>query len=318
MRFSFSLVLVLSGALSAQAAVDTAAGVSALYSPDFEARSLAVKALSAAKTPAEAAEVVEGLRKELACTAGKKPARACHAPRFVYNALLVAGNLARKYTGAPWDFLVALDRGGTAHEGSFFQDKKETDGHRGDDYFSPSVPDAKITRERLQETLEAAINKAGLQPSCSWTLARIKALARKTYDSGGYQVYSYSRDYSPAGIQGQYRVSYARDWLYRGELRAACGESTKVADLGPAGLFFASISDRSDEQFCLDISLYSLPGGAAACAYTVKGVSELDPDPLSEAAAAPAKYLPVIFSFSGGTCRPADVPGYSYTLLGGE
>jgi len=314
MRILIAVTLVLGGILRVQAK-DLAAQVAALYAPDFETRSGAVKALSAAKTPEEAAEAVNALRRELACTAGKKPARGCHDPKFVYNALMVAGNLARKYTGAPWDFLVALNQGGTAHEGSFFQEKAETDGHRGDDYFSPSAPDPSLTRERLQETLDEAIAKAGVLPSCDWPLARIKAMARKTQDSGGYQVYSYSRDYSPAGVEGRFRVLHARDWLYRGGSRVACGESTAVAKLGPAGLYFASISDSSDEQYRLDISLYALPSGNPACAYTVEGVSELEPDPLGEVAADPAKFLPELFDFSGGACRPRQVPGYTYTPL---
>lgn len=314
MRILITVTLVLGGLLHAQAG-DLAAQAGALYAPDFETRSRAVKALSAANTPAEAAEVVGALRKELACTAGKKPARGCHDPRFVYNALMVAGNLARKYTGAPWDFLVALNQGGTAHEGSFFQDKTETEGHRGDDYFSPSAPDAKLTRERLQETLDKAIEKAGVLPSCDWHLARVKSLAKKTHDAKGYQVYSYSRDYSPAGVLGQFRVIHARDWLYRGDSRVACGERTAVADLGPAGLYFAAIADRSDEQYRLDISLYALPEGKPACAYTVEGVSELEPDPLGEVAADPVKFLPALFDFSGGACRPKQVPGYAYTPL---
>lgn len=314
MRILITLALMLGVGLRAQAA-DLAAQAGALYAPDFETRSGAVKALSGAKTPGEADAVIGRLRQELACAAAKDRARGCHDPRFVYNALLVAGNLAEKHTGAPWDFLVALSQGKTLHEGSFFQEKSETDGHRGSDYFSPAAPDAKLTTQYLQATLDKVMVKAGVVPSCGWPLARIKSLAKKTHDAKGYQVYSYLRDYSPAGIAGQYRVSHARDWLYNGDRRISCGERTAVADLGPAGLYFAAISDRSDEQYRLDISLYALPEGKPACAYTVEGVSELEPDPLGEVAAAPAKFLPALFDFSGGACRPRQVPGYDYTPL---
>lgn len=314
MRILIILVLTFGWGLRALAG-DLAAQAGDLYAPAFETRARAVKALSGAKTPGEADAVIARLRRELACAAAKDRARGCHDPRFVYNALLVAGNLAEKYTGAPWDFLVALNQGKTLHEGSFFQEKSETEGHRGSDYFTPAAPDAKLTREYLQETLDKVIAKAGVVPSCGWPLARIKELAKKTHDAKGYQVYSYSRDYSPADVLGQYRVLYARDWLYNGARRVGCGERTALADLGPAGLYFAAISDRSDEQFRLDISLYALPEGKPACAYTVEGVSGLEPDPLGEVAGDPVKFLPALFDFSGGACRPGQVAGYVYTPL---
>jgi hypothetical protein len=314
MRILIAVTLVLGGLLCARAA-ELAAQAGALYSADFETRSRAVKALSGAKTPAEAAAVIERLRQELACAAAKDRARNCHDPKFVYNALLVAGNLAEKYTEAPWAFLVALSEGGTLNEGSFFQDKSESDEHRGSDYFTPRVPDGKLTRAYLQATLDKVIEKAGVVPSCDWPLERVKSLAKKTHDDKGYQVYSYSRDYSPQGILGQYRVVHARDWLYSGARRISCGGRTVIADLGPAGLYFAAISDRSDEQYCLDIALHALPSGKPACAYTVEGISELEPDPLGAVAANPVKFLPALFDFTGGACRPRPVSGYAYTPL---
>ncbi|OGR75395.1 MAG: hypothetical protein A2X32_12810 [Elusimicrobia bacterium GWC2_64_44] len=296
-------------------ALDIPAQVAALSAGDFETRARAVRELSAAKSPGEAAEIMERFNRVLACS-GKKPAASgCHDPKFVYNALLVAGNLARKDTGAPWAFLIGLSQGKTVNEGSFFQAKDESDEHRGDDYYTPSAPDPKLTREYLEATLQRAVDRAEILPSCGWTLARIKTLAKKVSDSGGYQVYSYSRDYSPADIAGQYRVSPSRDWLYKGTALVACGERTLTADLGAAGRYFAVIADRSDEQPLLDISLYSLPGGKPACAYTVQGLSELDPDPLTALPGAPAKYLPAVFDFSGGRCVPRKASGYDYTPL---
>lgn len=314
MKVMIAVMLVFAGGLCARAA-DLAERVAELYAADFETRSLAVKALSGAKTPAEAEAVIGRLRRELACAEGKRPARGCHDPKFVYNALLVAGNLAEKHTGAPWDFLVSLSQGRTLHEGSFFQEKSATDGQRGVDYFTPAAPDARLTRERLQKVLDKAVEKAGIVPSCDWPLPRIKSLAKKTHDAGGYQAYSYLRDYSPADIHGQYRVIYAREWLYSGAKRIGCGERAAVADLGPDGLFFTEISDRSDEQHRLDITLHGLRAGTTSCAYTVEGISELDPEPLAEVAADPAKFLPALFDFSGGACRPRKVAGYIYTPL---
>ncbi|MDD2806066.1 MAG: hypothetical protein PHV33_10965 [Elusimicrobiales bacterium] len=317
MRIFLTIAILLTGVSHARAAALTEQ-VAALYSEDPAARTRAVAALSGVKTAGEAAAIIQRFREELACAGKQVRPRACHDPKFVYGALLVAGSLARKDTGAPWDFLVSLSQGATVNEGSFFQDKGEADGHRGTDYFTPAVPDARLTREYLEETLDKAIEKAGLLPSCDWPLTRVKALAKKNSDVRGYQVYSYSRDYSPRDVAGQYRVVYYRDWLYRGDRLVGCGERTKVADLGPAGLYFAAISDRSDEQYRLDFFLYSLPDGKAACAYTVEGVSELTPEPLGEVASNPVKYLPALFNFSGGKCVPAKGTAYSYTQLKAE
>jgi len=317
MRIFLIVALLLPGPLCARAAALTER-VAALYSADPAVRSGAVAALSGAKTSGEISAVIERFKEEFSCAAKPNPPRSCHDPKFVYSALLTAGALARRDTGAPWDFLVGLSQGRTVNEGSFFQEKSAADGHRGGDYFSPAAPDPKLTREYLQEVLDKAVERAGLLPACGWPLARIRALSRKTSDERGYQVYSYRRDYSPRGIAGRYRVLHARDWLYSGDRLVGCGEHTAVADLGPAGLYFAAITDRSDEQYRLDISLYSLPGGKAACAYTVEGVSELEPEPLGEVAAAPAKYLPALFDFSAGGCGPAKGAVYTYTRLKGR
>ncbi len=300
-------------------AEDRKPAVKALYSPDFQVRAKAVKDLSAARPGAEAGEVASLLKKELECAGAPAKPAGCHAHRFVYNALMAAGNLAEKDSGEPWALLVWLSRGETVNEGSFFQDpaKPEDDGHRGAHYFSPANPDPKLTRKALQKILDRAVAKAGVVPSCSWSREKIAALARPAKAPPGYEAYSYFRDYSPAGVQGQFRVTDAQDWVFKDGRQVSCGRNRKVVQLGAAGFFAAAFTDYSDETTRLLIELYALESGKLACAYEIEGLPEGKPDPVAGVQADPAGFLPALFEIGKDGCKPRKVPGYTFTPAGG-
>lgn len=305
-------LMVLAAAAFFQAAA-AAAGVKDLYLSTPGADK-AVHELSSVKPGKETSSIIAAIRKELECV-NKIPKPAdCHSPRFVQNAITVAGTLALKDSGSPWDFLIWMSEGDTLNEGSFFQAPEDNDEHRGTMYFTPSKPDPKLTAAALQKQLDAEISKAGIIPSCSWTRDRVKAFAGIKLEQPGLILFSYGRDYSPPGISGEYRVSYSKDWLFKGDKLAACAGRLAVIDLKGAGLFAAEILDRSGEQTVLDIIVHDLRSGNRACAYSVEGVSETEQDPLMEAAA-PEKYLPQLFDFSAAGCKPKKISGYSYTRI---
>ena len=49
------------------------------------------------------------------------------------------------------------------------------------------------------------------------------------------------------GLQEQYGVTYAQNWIYRGEERAYCGPASSVGAYGKAGPLAAEVADLSGE-----------------------------------------------------------------------
>ncbi|MDQ7773954.1 MAG: hypothetical protein RDU13_10560 [Elusimicrobiales bacterium] len=316
MRRSFLKSSALLAALCVPAgAADIDALTADLYSPDAAAREAAVGKLSALSSAGDISAAVDAFRRELACSSASPRPRKCHDPRAVKGMLQAAGAMAARDSGRPWDFLVWLREGGTVHDGSFFQDPEEAGDQREEGYFSPASPDPALTGEALDRLLSSVIRKAGVMPSCDWQQRRLKKMAVEKKGPENYSIYSYRRDYSPEGILGRFRVVHAMDWIYKEGKPLACGPGITAADLGKAGVFMVKYRDRSDEQYALDIEVYSLTEDRPACSYSVTGLSELEPDPLGEFAADPAKSLPLLFDFGPYGCRPKKIAGYEYSRL---
>jgi hypothetical protein len=297
----------------AVAADNIDAAVKDLYSGKAELRAAALRSLSAVKTGPETARVLAAFKAELAC-AGKEPRPAkCHAPEFVRGLLLAAGALAKKDDTLPWDFLVGLASGRSSTDGSFFQDKDALGDQdfRDNDYYSPADGDGR--RAELQNLLDEVIKNAGIRPSCDWPLEQVRTCAKKAQAHGGYQVYSYSRDYSGAGLQEQYGVTYAQNWIYRGEERAYCGPASRVASFGKAGVLAAEIVDLSGEEPAYNISLYDLAGKKTLCSYGVNVDSTEAEELFDLAELGPDKLIAALFALDKGSCRPRKLKGYLFT-----
>ncbi|MGD9642701.1 MAG: hypothetical protein AB7V08_08185 [Elusimicrobiales bacterium] len=312
------ILLTLLGALLALLPLSAAAGpteaaVKDLYSENAEMRGAAQRALSAVKPGPETEQVLAAFRSELAC-AGKKPRPAkCHDPEFVRGVLLAAGALAKKDDTLPWNFLVGLASGRSSTDGSFFQDKSklEDQDFRGEDYYSPAGGDGR--RAELQGVLDEVIKAAGILPSCDWPLEKVRARAKKAQALGGYQVYSYSRDYSGAGLQEQYGVIYAQNWIYRGEERAYCGPASRIGSYGKAGLLAAEVTDLSGEEPAYSVALYDLAAKKALCSYSVTVDSTEAVESFDYESLGPEKLVQALFDLDKGVCRPKKLKGYLFT-----
>ena len=299
--------------LPAAAADNIEAAVKDLYSGKAEVRAAALRSLSAVKTGPETARALAAFRAELAC-AGKDPRPAkCHDPEFVRGLLLAAGALAKKDDTLPWDFLVGLASGRSSTDGSFFQDKSklEDQDFRGEDYYSPAGGDDR--RAELQGLLDEVIKAAGIMPSCDWPLEKVQARAKKAQAFGGYQVYSYSRDYSGEGLQEQYGVTYAQNWIYRGGQRAYCGPASRIGAFGKAGLLAAEVNDLSGEEPAYGVSLYDLAAKKALCSYGVTVDSTEAAELFDYESLGPEKLVQALFMLDKGVCRPKKLKGYLFT-----
>ena len=305
------LALFASPAVAAPGAVETA--IRGLYSEKNEVRAAALRTLSSVKPGAETRQVLDGFSAELACAAKEPRPAKCHAPEFVRGVLLAAGALAKKDDTLPWDFLVGLASGRSSTDGSFFQDKDALGDQdfRDNDYYSP--PDGDGQRAELQKLLDEVMKGAGIVPSCDWPLERVRARAKKAQVQGGYQVYSYSRDYSGAGLQEQYGVTYAQNWIYRGEERAYCGPASRVISFGKAGPLAAEIIDLSGEEPAYSISLYDLAGKKTLCSYGVNVDSTEAGELFDLGELGPDKLIAALFALDKGSCRPRKLKGCLFT-----
>lgn len=299
--------------LSAAAAGPSEAAVKDLYSEKAEVRGAALRALSAVKPGPETERLLAAFRSELAC-AGKKPRPAkCHDPEFVRGLLLAVGALAKKDDTLPWNFLVGLASGRSSTDGSFFQDKSklEDQDFRDEDYYSPAGGGGR--RAELQGLLDEVIKDAGILPSCDWPLEKVKARANKAQASGGYQVYSYSRDYSGAGLQEQYGVTYAQNWIYRGEELAYCGAASRLGAFGKAGTLALEVTDLSGEEPAYGVSLYDLAAKKTLCSYGITVDSTEAAELFDYEELGPERLVQVLFTLDKGVCRPKKLKGYLFT-----
>lgn len=299
--------------LSAAAAGPIEAAVKDLYSEKAEVRGAALRSLSAVKPGPETELALAAFRSELAC-AGKQPRPAkCHDPEFVRGLLLTAGALAKKDDTLPWDFLVGLASGRSSTDGSFFQDKSklEDQDFRGEDYYSPAGGDGR--RAELQGLLDEVIKAAGIIPACDWPLEKVRARAKKAQALGGYQVYSYSRDYSGEGLQEQYGVTYAQNWIYRGGERAYCGPASRLGAFGKAGTLALEVTDLSGEEPAYGVSLYDLAAKKTLCSYGITVDSTEAAELFDYEELGPEKLVQALFSLDKGVCRPRKLKGYLFT-----
>lgn len=297
----------------AAAADNIEAAVKDLYSGKAELRAAALRSLSAVKTGPETARVLAAFRSELAC-AGKEPRPAkCHDPEFVRGVLLAAGALARKDDTLPWDFLVGLASGRSSTDGSFFQDRSKLGDQdfRDEDYYSPAGGDGR--RAELQKLLDEVMKDAGIAPSCDWPLEKVRSRARKAQSLAGYQVYSYSRDYSGDGLQEQYGVTYAQNWIYRGEERAYCGPASRLGTFGKAGTLALEVTDLSGEEPAYNVSLYDLAAKKALCSYGITVDSTEASELFDYEELGPERLVQALFSLDKGVCRPKKLKGYLFT-----
>lgn len=298
----------------AAAADNIEAAVKDLYSGKAELRAAALRSLSAVKTGPETARVLAAFKAELAC-AGKQPRPAkCHDPEFVRGVLLTAGALARKDDTLPWDFLVGLASGRSSTEGSFFQDKSKLEGQdfREEDYYSPEGGGGD-SRQQLQRLLDETLKTAGIAPSCDWPLEKVRSRARKAQALAGYQVYSYSRDYSGDGLQEQYGVTYAQNWIYRGEELAYCGPASRLGTFGKAGTLALEVTDLSGEEPAYGVSLYDLAAKKALCSYGVTVDSTEAAELFDYEELGPERLVQALFTLEKGVCRPRNLKGYLFT-----
>ena len=305
-----SLALLPAGAAAADS---LEAVVKGLYSEKAEVRAASLRALSAVNPGPETERVLAAFSAELAC-AGKKPRPAgCHAPEFVRGLLLAAGGMAKKDDTLPWNFLVGLASGRSSTDGSFFQDKSKLGDQdfRGDDYYAPEGGDGR--RAELQKLLDAIVKDAGIVPSCDWPLEKVRLRARKAQELAGYQVYSYSRNYSGDDLQEQYGVTYAQNWIYRGEERAYCGPASRVSSIGKAGLLAAEVKDLSGEEPAYGVSLYDLAAKKTLCSYVVTVDSTEATERLDYEELGPEKLVQALFILDKGSCRPRKLKGYLFT-----
>jgi len=302
-------------AVPARAEAPIGAALRDLYSEKPEVRAAAISTLSSVASKPEIKKVIAGFKKELAC-AGKKPRPAkCHDPEFMRGVLLAAGGLAEKDSSLPWDFLVGLARGRTAAEGSFFQDKTrlEDQDFREDDYYSPGLKGAAANRAQLQKLLDEVINKAGISPSCDWPAAKIKSLGKMVQDHEGYQVYSYERDYSEAGLQEHYKVVYSQNWIFRGAGRVYCGPASRVSAFDKAGILALSVTDLSGEEPAYLAAVHDLQSGREICSYDVRVDSTEAAEILNLEEIGPEKLVSRLFILDKGSCLPRKIKGYSFT-----
>lgn len=306
-----ALLALLPVTAAAAGPVETA--VKDLYSDKAEVRSEALRALSAVKPGPETARVLTAFSSELACAGKKARPPKCHDPEFVRGLLLTAGALAKKDDTLPWNFLVGLASGRSSTDGSFFQDKSrlQDQDFRGEDYYSPAVGDGR--RAELQKLLDEVIKAAGILPSCDWTPGQVRTRAKKAQDLGGYQVYSYSRDYSGEGLQEQYGVIYAQNWIYRGEELAYCGPASRVASFGKAGLLAAEVKDLSGEEAAYGVSLYDLAAKKPLCSFVVTEDSAEAVETYDYETLGAEKLVPALFILDKGVCRPRKLKGYRFT-----
>jgi hypothetical protein len=289
----------------AQSSDATAELIKSLYSEDFKLRAQAATTLSATKDPETIKSIISNFRRELSCVEKTPRPKQCHDPKFVYNVILVAGNLAKKDSKAPWDFLVNLWRGGTVNEGSFFQSAEQGGEYRGADYFTPSDKTSKPTMTDLQTLLEATVKDASIWATCRWPKAKIFQNSKKK-DFKSYQIYSYDRDFSPE-TQNQYKIRNAISWIYQGDKRITCDTATDIVELSPQGVFGISRNDNSGESLSLEITIYNLPVFQKLCSYSIESEGA---DPLNLAEMKSDKLLQTMFELDSKSCRPKKVPGY--------
>jgi len=242
-----------------------------LYSDDFKLRSLAAGKLSSMDSSKEISEIIEKFKSELRCSKKEPRPKSCHDPKFIYNAILVAGNLSARSHETPWDFLVYLWKGEGAPaslEGTFFSQSVNSEDSHLEILFTPHDPTLKPSRLELETFLLETIKRAAVWASCDWKLKKIVKLSKKKTVSE-YQVYTYDRNYSPS-LQEQYQNRNKVTWIYKGDRKITCNTASDIfIDPVTGEPFGYSIENTSGESMELEVSLYSFPEMKALCSYKI-------------------------------------------------
>ena len=279
-----------------------------LYSDDFKTRSTSAGKLSSLKSQKEISEISKKFKDELLCIQKKPLPKACHDPKFIYNAILVAGNLS-VHSQEAWDFLIYLSEGNSNLDGSFFLEPSE-DAFR-EVLYKPFKTDLKPTRQELEAFLQETIKKADIRASCDWKLDKIKKFSKKK-EVFGYQVYHYERGYSE-GLLPQYQIWDVMTWIYNGERRISCGPVYDLfMDEKTKEVFAFTFSDESGESLELNVSLSTFPDVKELCSYTIRYDGG---DPLNASSLKINQFFRTFFDYDSKTCRPKNISGYEFIKL---
>ncbi len=285
-----------------------------LYSNDFKVRSKAAQKLSAAGSSEEISNIIGAFKNELFCTKKEPRPKTCHDPKFIYNAILVAGNLSARSNEAPWDFLVNLWKGdgiAESQEGTFFLQSIKPEDAQRNNIFSPHDPALKPSRLELEAFLFETIKRASIWASCDWQLSKLVKISNKKTVSG-YQIYSYDRNYSPQ-LQRQYQIRNVVTWIYQGKRRITCNTASDILiDARTKELFGFSINNLSGESLELEASLFSFPELKGLCSYAIRHDGA---DPFNAADLQPEKFFPTFFEYDSKKCHPKKVAGYEFVKI---